>query len=389
MEGRRSLTRPISPTEYPNRRRAPTVETIPEDEEGGVHDNPRDVEIVSGTIQGDSDPIQVTESANSSHSGPVLPNELEELRAWYKRTKEVEEIRALRRMKAQYEVGDNTMFSIPGMPEPPQIYSKKNRAEFNRWERDCESFFLGSPANFVSEAQKVEFGTRYVSEPLKTLWKFYCESQLRRTPQWMPTWAKVKLVMLDTLGTALERQQNAYESLRRCKQRPQQSPTDLLDYMRLLWEELGAERTPRVQVLEYTSALLPYIQKYFYLLPADRRDTLPLIEEQANVIFRRRGLFDQDSRPDKSRKQTRANASSEGDIKPPKKAKNQEKRQFVRGRHHKPNNGASPGARCYECGEAGHLRPYCPKTTQQAESYPNKEPEKEKGSKGKALLQPV
>lgn len=61
--------------------------------------------------------------------------------------------------------------------------------------------------------------------------------------------------MLNTLGTPAKRQQLAYKSLKRCKQRPSQSPFNLLDYMRPLWEELGDFYLEEMKVLEYTAAL--------------------------------------------------------------------------------------------------------------------------------------
>ena len=92
--------------------------------------------------------------------------------------------------------------------------------------------------------------------------------------------------MLNALGSPQERKQVAYDCLKRAQQRPSQNPTDLLDYMRPLWEELGSSRTPEVQVLEYTAALREDIKKSLLLLPIDRRSTLPQVEEHANLIFR-------------------------------------------------------------------------------------------------------
>ena len=61
--------------------------------------------------------------------------------------------------------------------------------------------------------------------------------------------------MLNALGTPSERKQQAYETLKRTHQKPGQSPTDLLDYLRPLWEELGTSQTTELQVLEYISTL--------------------------------------------------------------------------------------------------------------------------------------
>jgi hypothetical protein len=88
----------------------------------------------------------------------------------------------IRALRARYEAGDLTAImedpsnprqplKIPtvsshGLPrlKAPETYTKRNRAEYNRWERDCEGFFTRSPANFVLEQQKVDFGLMYASE---------------------------------------------------------------------------------------------------------------------------------------------------------------------------------------------------------------------------------
>jgi hypothetical protein len=173
----------------PTRERAPTVETIQEEEDNKA----------SETLPGSTEVPTIPSSANLSQSTTTTQTELEGLQKWYQEAKEKEEIQSLQLLKAQYEARDRSMFaktsaapllgnqpqassaSLP-RPEPPQTYSKRNRAEYNRWERDCESFFLRSPANFVVEAQKVEFGLRYVSETLKTLWKSHCDTNFHQTP---------------------------------------------------------------------------------------------------------------------------------------------------------------------------------------------------------------
>ena len=90
-------------------------------------------------------------------------------------------------------------------PEPPHVYQKKNRQDYNMWERDCEGYHIRSLNDFRTEGQKIDFGVMYISEPLKSLWKTYCQGQLYETPLWIPTWAQFKAKMLDALGTLAER----------------------------------------------------------------------------------------------------------------------------------------------------------------------------------------
>jgi hypothetical protein len=328
--------------------------------------------------------------------------ELIEMRRWYAVTKAKEELASLRLMKARYEAGDRTLFqsldpstrtafpqargassSLP-KPEPPHTYTKKNRREFNQWERDCESFFLRSPANFITEEHKVEFGSRYISENLKSLWRAHCESRQRSSPQWQPQWSNLKTVMLDALGTPSERKQQAQEALKRCRQRSGQTPTDLLDYMRPLWEELGSAHSPELQVLEYISALHDNIRQDLFLLSEDRRNTIPSVEEQANVIYRRRGRQDLQSGNERSKKPQPTSHADEGDAKPPKKQRRSEQGQKGPSSANPKSKGfppPGPGYICRKCGVAGHWHQNCPKPTAQSSESVEVVPGKAKGSK--------
>jgi hypothetical protein len=339
-----------------------------------------------------------------------ITSELEVLRQWAKETEEREELNALRELRLKYTMGDPSallVFRKGSMappkaptssasqlprPDPPQKYAKTNRAEFNRWERDCEGFFLRAPDNFLTEEQKVDFGARYLAENLKTLWRTHCATNLYHDPLWAPTWVGFKTIMLDALGTPAERKQAAYEALKRCKQLPRQSPTDLLDYMRPLWEELGSSHTAELQVLEFVSALLPEIQKDLFLVPNDRRDTIPKAEEQANIISRRRahrgtqhvekaqGSHHPGKRGPTKHKQT--GSDQEEGTKTPKKSQDGK-----RGRNEpeRPTKGRKWGTKfaksCWACGEAGHFRNACPKNKDRPKDTPIEKSGNDRGQK--------
>ena len=225
----------------------------------------------------------------------------------------------------------------------------------------------------------------YLSEPLKTLWKAHCTTELQNSPSWQPTWIALKEVMLNALGTPSERKQQAYETLKRTHQKPGQSPTDLLDYLRPLWEELGTSQTTELQVLEYISTLREDIQKDLFLLPVDRRSTLPLVEEHANVIYRRKGggreHRESTSKKDSSRAEGRT-AESEGTSKPRKKYK-----KAITGHNgpssHKRGNAKDNDSEkvCFGCGEPGHIKPNCPNPKKDKDYSPNPKEGKGKGRK--------
>jgi len=327
--------------------------------------------------------IHEVEDGQSDPEGPTLDQELETLRKWKENQLKLLELKRLKEMKAKFMLGDLSALYDAGngmmpartpqqsataglpRPEPPEKFSKANRAQYNRWERDCESYFLRVPLGFETEAQKVDFGIRYISEPLKTLWSSYCEAERLKNFLWIPTWADLKKVMLNSLGTPQERKQLAYDCLKRAQQRYYQSPTDLLDYMRPLWEELGSSRTPDVQVLEYTAALREDIRKSLLLLPPDRRNDLPQVEEHANLIYRQKNQNrDNKDKPTKN-----------GDNQPKKEAKERGGPRKPPINRRKPKSGQNDAKRpktnhsgrdvtkvtCYTCGETGHYSASCEK----------------------------
>lgn len=219
--------------------------------------------------------------------------ELQAARQWVRRKQLDEELRQLLEIQARYALGDTQAVHAykPGVgvvapaglhgsgssslprPKDPTTYNKKDRSEYNRWERDCEGFFLRTPHSFATEERKVDFGVMYISETMKSLWRAHIDSMEDDCTQIVPTWAMLKQVMLNALGTELERRQVAYEQLLKAKQRHGESPTDLLDYLRPIWEELGETLTKKGHLQAFITALRPDIQRGLLLAPQYRRET--------------------------------------------------------------------------------------------------------------------
>jgi hypothetical protein len=220
----------------------------------------------------------------------------------------------------------------------------------------------------------------YISEPLKTLWRAHCLVEQTAFLAWIPTWASLKAVMLNSLGTPQERRKLAYEQLKSCRQRSGQSPTELLDYLRPLWEELGPTVTPELQVIEYMLALRIDIQRDLERLPVTMRNTIPMIEEQANIIYRRTpSARDQKDHSGKQKpnRPRRGSDGSEGDGKPPKKSKR------PKAEHNGPKWGRKPEASttprpitCFNCGQPGHKSFDCTNAAK-----PGSDPRKDKSGK--------
>jgi hypothetical protein len=81
-----------------------------------------------------------------------------------------------------------------------------------------------------------------------------------------------------------------------------------------------------MQLLEYSAALRPDIQAELERLLLPMRCTIPIIEEQANVVYRRKTQMREQREESPKRKLNRRRENSsrlEGDAKTPKKAKKQ------------------------------------------------------------------
>lgn len=347
----------------------------------------------------------------ADQSGPLgttVSRELAELRVWRQQAKEQQELEQLRAMKAKFEAGDRSVINdavlrttppvsgqISGLPrpEPPQRFRKEGRSQYDRWKRDCEQYFNRVPTAFQSEQLKVDFGLQYVSEPLKTLWNAYRTTKESESSSWIPTWREFREVMLNTLGSALERRQQAFEKLKMVRQRPNQSPTDLLDHLRPLWEELGETHGPELQVLEFTAALSDSIRQSLLLLPEDRRNSIPTVEESANVIWRQ---FASKTEPKDKKSEGGQKPSEQSGVARPH-ARGERKRRGVPYGQNGPRRGhpaqsgrgrgrpaqsvpSSDAVVCWNCNQPGHFQSECPKRRK-----PDTSPAEASSGKGKRL----
>ncbi|KAF1936812.1 hypothetical protein EJ02DRAFT_459210 [Clathrospora elynae] len=250
-------------------------------------------------------------------------------------------------------------------PEKPQQYTKHNRMEYNRWMRNCEVYFNCSPGYFPVEALKIDFATSYILEPLKTLWEAHCSTERMRALAWQPTWDDIKLVMLNALGTESKHMLQASEALRKAVQRPNQSPTELLDYLRPYWEELGSLKPVEAQVLDFTLALHNYIKKDLLMLSPERRNTIPLVEENAMIIYCGKGPVKEprEFQPKNNTNKLGQNLSKPEGVKRTPKRPRSATLGYSGGnlaKKAKPQGG-STDVSCWNCREPGHTKPNCPK----------------------------
>jgi hypothetical protein len=344
--------------------------------------------------------------------------QIRELELWEEKQRRQEKLRRLRDRRRRYEEGDHTAIqgdlvtppvtTTPAIrptallprPDPPEKYEKRDRAQYNRWERDCERYFDQTPQLFELNQQKIDFGERYVAEPLKSLWSAWVRDRntpaayamrsnftgttLPPAPLGPPSWKEFKEVMLNALGSKMERRHVAHTALTRRRQKQEESPTELLDALRPLWEELQEEVSEGYKVLQYTSALRRDIQDDLSRAKDEDKGTLVQIEDLANRSWRRLGQNQQYRTGDTKKSTNRAQSKTHdtpGDTRTPKKAK---KSQRGRGG---PNGAESTKKdntkvtsfrlQCFKCGEVGHKAKVCTKE-KKSESSP-KENQKGKG----------
>lgn len=307
-----------------------------------------------------------------------IATELAELRQWKATELARLELEDLRAQRARYEAGDLTALrpvttpaiesrpvvssGTSGLPRPkdPHVFMKKDRRDYNLWLADCEGYFADNPHHFALEHQKVTFAARYLSEELRTSWRMEIHRQASPGTGWEPTWLDLRTKMLDALGTELERKQRAMEAIKGCKQRTSQSPTDLLNYMRPLWEEIGTT-DEGTMALEYFNCLLEWIKDDLYLQEQSQRKSVRDCEEAANISWRRHQSKNRG--PKTKPEEKRPNSGGEGSAgraQTPKKAKTAKPRHFGPVRDARPpTTSARSDVVCYHCNKPGHIKPNC------------------------------
>ncbi|KAF1972200.1 hypothetical protein BU23DRAFT_555233 [Bimuria novae-zelandiae CBS 107.79] len=337
----------------------------------------------SGASSRRSTPPSARPSQRRSVS-PALITDVETARRWFQGVKDEEELRQILLLKEKYDAGDcdaitslstispalSTVHQVSAMRLPPQKhpheYTRKDRRDFSLWKQDCERIFSQSYVHFTTESSKASFALSYVSQVMRTAWNTEVASRRSQDPLFEETWDGLQEKMLDALGTRLERRQQAHNALKRCSQRADQSPTQLLDYIRNYWEELEVTNED-MRVLDYMGCLNSNITSKINLLAPERRNTVALVEEQASIIYRSKQKAREHPTSGPSTKRAKdTKPNSKGDSETPKKAKWSGKAQSGAKRPYKPRNDTSVGSSsssgviCYHCSKFGHISPNCP-----------------------------
>lgn len=332
------------------------------------------------------DILNPTESSTLSQdrSGATTFDELEEAKRWLDSQRNIVELQRINEIRRRYEAGEvDALFEptrattapaaaqrSPSLRPPtqkqPHEYTRKDRREYNRWKDDCDLCFQSSAEFFRSEAQKVNYALQFVNDVCRTVWRTEVQSRTSQNASWEPTWEALKAKMLRALGSPEERRLLAYDQLKRCQQRPGQSPLDLLDYIRGCWDELETTDNER-QKLEYIGCLAPYIRQRLQSVSPELKTTVADVEQQASIIYRTEKVTRTQTEGGKSSprstQNTPARAETGGDEKPRKKVKKGRGRGNGSNRSGTSPTGANrtrPPITCYHCNKQGHIEPDCP-----------------------------
>jgi hypothetical protein len=168
--------------------------------------------------------------------------------------------------------------------------------------------------------------------------------------------------MLRSLGAPEERRIAANDQIKNCKLRHNQSPLDLLDYLRGCWEELGETNEERKK-LDFIGCLSQPLRLHLQSITPDLKRTLADTAFQASTAHRAHRKGNSGNLQDnKDTKSTSSSIKREGAQETPRKTKK------FRKRGSGSNNASSSSTStkdakldvtCYHCGKRGHIKPNC------------------------------
>lgn len=104
--------------------------------------------------------------------------------------------------------------------------------------RIVRNTFHRSPNHFFTDDVKITFAKQYLNQANKEVWAKHCETLKGVYKDGRHfTWEDLKSRMLRCLGTPLQRTMRASTLIKDAIQKGNQSPGDLMVYLRPLWDE--------------------------------------------------------------------------------------------------------------------------------------------------------
>jgi hypothetical protein len=253
-------------------------------------------------------PQNTPTSDNQAQGGPDQAQELAELRLWFTRTQEQAELSRLAQLKARIDQGEDiSILENPPrtagaetapqiitrvtrsakLPEPPKprVFKGQEKAHYEEWVRDCETYHRRAPQDLAAEDEKVQFGLGFVSQDLKRNWEAFVREKEVEQNDWAPTWAEMKQFMHNQLGSEYERTQSAFEELKGATQ-GNKTPLEFLNYLRPLWTEASVFDT-QIRIRWFVAGLSPAINRHLRFNYPEEAKTLQEAENRAMSAYRR------------------------------------------------------------------------------------------------------
>ena len=172
----------------------------------------------------------------------------------------------------------STGASLPKGREPP-VFDGKSRANYDDWSRSLERQFRRHNGFARREDRIVDHASEYMGKLQQDHWERYVDQMGEE----QPTWAIMKRVMLDSMGSEAERRQRAHDKLKTVTQ-GNRNPQELLEELKVLWQEVKEDREDQ-KILGFTSALTTGLRYRLSLHPT-QATSLQEAEERANLAFR-------------------------------------------------------------------------------------------------------
>ena len=240
---------------------------------------------------------------------------------------------------------------LPKLREPP-LFEGKNRASYDNWVRSLERHFRMIPAFAGREGHKVDFASAYMGKLQQDHW----ERHVAQLAEEGPTWAIMKQVMLDSMGSEAERQQRAHDRLRVVSQGTR-SPTELLEEMKVHWQEVREDREEH-QIRAFYSALNTNL-KLRLLSQSASPATLKEAEDRANMAYRLQSQAQEERKGQKSQPGRKRRGTATTPSPPPTKETGRRSTSRPEGASKAQETTRRPLV-CYGCQKTGHKKNDCP-----------------------------
>lgn len=241
--------------------------------------------------------------------------------------------------------------SLPKDREPP-VFEGKTRANYDDWVRAVERKFRRYAGFYSREDLKTDYAGEYMGKLQQDHW----DRHVRQLAAGEPTWAMMRQVMLDSMGSESERKQRAHDQLRTVIQ-GSRTPTELLEEMKTCWQEVGEDREDQM-IIAFISAL-DHNLKWRVRMNLVAPTTLKEAEDRANWALRL-AKEQAEERKETRQQQGRKRQGTSGAPSPPGTRESIRRSTPAAGGPSKAQERPRSPPTCYGCRQVGHKKNECP-----------------------------